>query len=174
MNLHEYQSKRVFAQFGIPVPQGEVATTPAEVRDIAVRLGTPVVVKSQVLVGGRGKAGGIKLEPLTKPEKHIPMPGRKFIPDQIAFPGCELVKSREDNSPQIVLMNTGDNVVGQRRQNIGAGEQPQMKASIKAVERRRSQHDGSGFSKEALRPQARRCKWRIGTDIGTIRNKSGL
>ncbi|MBW7884869.1 MAG: ADP-forming succinate--CoA ligase subunit beta [Caldilineaceae bacterium] len=61
MNLHEYQSKRVFAQHGIPVPQGEVATTPAEARDIAVRLGGAVVVKSQVLVGGRGKAGGIKL-----------------------------------------------------------------------------------------------------------------
>lgn len=61
MNLHEYQSKRIFAKYGIPIPRGEVATTPAEARDIAVRLGGPVVVKSQVLVGGRGKAGGIKL-----------------------------------------------------------------------------------------------------------------
>ena len=61
MNLHEYQSKRIFAKHGIPIPDGEVATTPAEARDIAVRLGGPVVVKSQVLVGGRGKAGGIKL-----------------------------------------------------------------------------------------------------------------
>ncbi|NPA90935.1 MAG: ADP-forming succinate--CoA ligase subunit beta [Chloroflexi bacterium] len=61
MNLHEYQSKRIFAQYGIPVPQGEVATTPEEVRQIAKRMGTPVVVKAQVLVGGRGKAGGIKL-----------------------------------------------------------------------------------------------------------------
>lgn len=61
MNLHEYQSKRIFAQHGIPVPSGEVADTPVEARDIAVRLGGPVVVKSQVLVGGRGKAGGIKL-----------------------------------------------------------------------------------------------------------------
>ncbi len=61
MNLHEYQSKRIFAQHGIAVPSGEVADTPTEVRDIAVRLGGPVVVKSQVLVGGRGKAGGIKL-----------------------------------------------------------------------------------------------------------------
>ncbi len=61
MNLHEYQSKRIFGQFGIPVPKGEVATTPGEVRDIAVRMAGPVVVKSQVLVGGRGKAGGIKL-----------------------------------------------------------------------------------------------------------------
>ena len=61
MNLHEYQSKRIFAKYGIPIPSGEVATTPTEARDIAVRLGGPVVVKSQVLVGGRGKAGGIKL-----------------------------------------------------------------------------------------------------------------
>ena len=61
MNLHEYQSKRVFAKYGIPIPEGHVATTPAEARDIAGRLGGSVVVKSQVLVGGRGKAGGIKL-----------------------------------------------------------------------------------------------------------------
>ncbi len=61
MNLHEYQSKRIFAKNGIPIPSGEVAITPAQVRDIAVRLGKPVVVKSQVLVGGRGKAGGIKV-----------------------------------------------------------------------------------------------------------------
>ncbi len=61
MNLHEFQSKRIFGQYGIPVPQGEVATTPEQVREIAERMGTPVVVKAQVLVGGRGKAGGIKL-----------------------------------------------------------------------------------------------------------------
>ncbi len=61
MNLHEYQSKRIFGKYGVPVPQGEVATTPEEVRAIAERMGTPVVVKAQVLVGGRGKAGGIKL-----------------------------------------------------------------------------------------------------------------
>jgi succinyl-CoA synthetase beta subunit len=61
LNLQEYQAKRIFGQFGIPVPQGEVATTPAEARAIAERIGKPVVVKSQVLVGGRGKAGGIKL-----------------------------------------------------------------------------------------------------------------
>jgi succinyl-CoA synthetase beta subunit len=61
LNLQEYQAKRIFGQFGIPVPQGEVATTPAEARAVAERIGGPVVVKSQVLVGGRGKAGGIKL-----------------------------------------------------------------------------------------------------------------
>ncbi len=61
MKLHEYQSKRVFAQYGVPIPNGEVATTPSQARDIADRIGKPVVIKSQVLVGGRGKAGGIKL-----------------------------------------------------------------------------------------------------------------
>jgi succinyl-CoA synthetase beta subunit len=61
LNLHEYQSKRVFAHFGVPIPQGEVATTPTEAREIAKSLGRRVVVKSQVLVGGRGKAGGIRL-----------------------------------------------------------------------------------------------------------------
>lgn len=61
MKLHEYQSKRIFAQHDVPIPRGDVATTPEEARRIAVRLGKRVVVKSQVLVGGRGKAGGIRL-----------------------------------------------------------------------------------------------------------------
>jgi succinyl-CoA synthetase beta subunit len=61
VKLHEYQSKRIFAKYGVPIPDGDVATEPAEARRVAQRLGGPVVVKSQVLVGGRGKAGGIKL-----------------------------------------------------------------------------------------------------------------
>jgi succinyl-CoA synthetase beta subunit len=61
VNLHEYQAKRLFAQHGVPIPRGDVATTPAEARDITRELGGRVVVKSQVLIGGRGKAGGIKL-----------------------------------------------------------------------------------------------------------------
>jgi succinyl-CoA synthetase beta subunit len=61
VKLHEYQSKRVFAKYGVPIPNGDVATTPAEAQEIAKRLGGRVVVKSQVLVGGRGKAGGIKV-----------------------------------------------------------------------------------------------------------------
>ena len=61
MNLHEYQAKRLFAKHGVPIPNGDVATTPAEARAIAEKLGGKVAVKSQVLTGGRGKAGGIKL-----------------------------------------------------------------------------------------------------------------
>ncbi|NJD31297.1 MAG: succinate--CoA ligase subunit beta, partial [Gammaproteobacteria bacterium] len=62
MNLHEYQSKQLFARYGIPVPTGFVASTPEEAADAARRLGGGVwVVKAQVHAGGRGKAGGVKL-----------------------------------------------------------------------------------------------------------------
>ena len=61
MKLHEYQSKRIFSDYGIPIPEGDTATSPTEVREIVKRIGSPVVIKSQVLVGGRGKAGGIKM-----------------------------------------------------------------------------------------------------------------
>lgn len=61
MKLHEYQSKNKFAEFGIPIPRGRVATSPREAFHIAKEIGGPVVVKAQVLVGGRGKAGGVKL-----------------------------------------------------------------------------------------------------------------
>jgi len=61
MKLHEYQSKDVLAKYGVPVPRGEVTSDPAEAKALAERLGGNVVVKAQVLMGGRGKAGGVKL-----------------------------------------------------------------------------------------------------------------
>ena len=61
MNLHEYQAREILRRYGIPVPDGDVATTPDETRAIAQRLGGRVVVKAQVHAGGRGKAGGVKL-----------------------------------------------------------------------------------------------------------------
>ena len=61
MKLHEYYSKRIFSEYGIPIPPGELAKSPAEAQKIAKKIGFPVVVKSQVLVGGRGKAGGIRV-----------------------------------------------------------------------------------------------------------------
>ncbi|UCG87092.1 MAG: ADP-forming succinate--CoA ligase subunit beta [Gemmatimonadota bacterium] len=61
MNLHEYQARALLKSVGIPVPDGDVATTPDEVASIAKRLGGTVVVKAQVHAGGRGKAGGVKL-----------------------------------------------------------------------------------------------------------------
>ena len=61
MDLLEYQGKSLFARIGVPVPEGRVATTPTEARRAAEDIGGRVVVKAQVQVGGRGKAGGIKL-----------------------------------------------------------------------------------------------------------------
>jgi succinyl-CoA synthetase beta subunit len=61
VDLYEYQGKELFGRFGIPASEGRLATTPAEARAAAEELGGQVVVKAQVLTGGRGKAGGVKL-----------------------------------------------------------------------------------------------------------------
>jgi succinyl-CoA synthetase beta subunit len=61
MDLYEYQGKELFRRHGIPVSDGRLATDPAEARTAAAELAGPVVVKAQVLTGGRGKAGGVKL-----------------------------------------------------------------------------------------------------------------
>ena len=71
MNIHEYQAKEIFRKAGIPIPPGEVATTPAEAEAIARKYGKTVVVKAQVHAGGRGKAGGVKLARTPEEAKKI-------------------------------------------------------------------------------------------------------
>lgn len=61
MKLYEYQVKEIFSKYGINIQKGKLAKTPQEAKQIAVAIGVPVVLKSQVLVGGRGKAGGVKI-----------------------------------------------------------------------------------------------------------------
>ena len=61
MNIHEYQAKEILRRVGVPIPPGDVATTPDEAEALARKYGKPVVVKAQVHAGGRGKAGGVKL-----------------------------------------------------------------------------------------------------------------
>ncbi len=61
MKIHEHQAKEILARYDLPIPKGKVAHTPEEARAIAEELGGQVVVKAQVHVGGRGKAGGVKL-----------------------------------------------------------------------------------------------------------------
>ena len=63
MNLHEYQAKEILRRHGVPIPDGDVVTTPAAAEALAVKYGVPVMVKAQVHVGGRGKAGGVKYCP---------------------------------------------------------------------------------------------------------------
>lgn len=92
MKLHEYQSKQIFAKYGVPIPSGKIATTPDEARQIADELGGKVVIKSQVLVGGRGKAGGIRLAKNLKEVENLAkevlgmkikgLPVRKVLIDQ--------------------------------------------------------------------------------------------
>lgn len=94
MRLHEYQSKRLFAEHGVPIPPGDVAATPEEARRIAQELDGPVVVKSQVLVGGRGKAGGIGLAQMPPQAEEVAeeilgieikgLPVRKVLVDEAA------------------------------------------------------------------------------------------
>lgn len=94
MKLHEYQSKQIFSKFGIPIPKGRVAATASEARQIAEELGGRVVIKSQVLVGGRGKAGGIRLAKTVKEAEEFAtqilgmeikgLPVRKVLVDEAA------------------------------------------------------------------------------------------
>ena len=71
MKIHEFQAKEIFARYGVPIPRGEVAATPEEVRSTAAHIGGQVVVKAQIHAGGRGKGGGIrKAADAEEAEKH--------------------------------------------------------------------------------------------------------
>ena len=61
MKIHEYQAKAILAQYGVPVPRGEVAYTVEESEAAAKKIGSSVVVKAQIHAGGRGKGGGVKV-----------------------------------------------------------------------------------------------------------------
>jgi succinyl-CoA synthetase beta subunit len=71
VKLHEYQSKAIFAKYGIPIPKGSITDNAEQARQIAAGIGKKVVVKAQVLVGGRGKAGGIKVAPTADDAEEI-------------------------------------------------------------------------------------------------------
>jgi len=121
MKLHEYQSKQIFAKHGIPIPKGRVAATANEAKAIAEELGGRVVIKSQVLVGGRGKAGGIRLakspdeaedvaaEILTMELKGLPV--RKVLVDEAANIDSEIylgiTNDRAARKPVMIASSEG-------------------------------------------------------------------
>lgn len=70
MKIHEYQAKRIFAEYGIPVPRGETASNPDQAQAAAERLGGEVVIKAQIHAGGRGKAGGIRKAATAREARH--------------------------------------------------------------------------------------------------------
>ena len=71
MRLYEFQAKEIFAEHGITIPRGKVAYSPEEAARIATEIGAPVALKAQVLVGGRGLAGGIKFADDTNEAEEI-------------------------------------------------------------------------------------------------------
>ena len=118
MKVHEYQAKSVFARFGIPIPGGRVASTPAEAREIAHELGGHVVVKAQVHAGGRGKGGGIKV---VKSDEDAELAaksllGRRLVTPQTGHQGVPvgkvLVEEAADLSGELYLGLTIDAVFG--------------------------------------------------------------
>lgn len=121
MNLHEYQSKHIFAEYGIPIPHGRVASNSTEAKQIAEELGGHVVIKSQVLIGGRGKAGGIRLAKNPQEAEEIAtqilgmeikgLPVRKVLVDEAANIETEIylgiTNDRADRKPAIMASSAG-------------------------------------------------------------------
>lgn len=121
MKLHEYQSKLIFSRHSIPIPQGRLASTPGEAKQIADEIGLPVVLKAQVLTGGRGKAGGIRLvktqeQVLTEASRILnstikDIPVRKLLVDKAAEIRQEIylgiVNDRAKGQPVILACGDG-------------------------------------------------------------------
>jgi len=121
MKLHEYQSKHIFSNYGIPIPSGRVAATAAEAKQIAEELGGPVVIKSQVLVGGRGKAGGIRLVKSPSEAEELAtqilgmeikgLPVRKVLVDEAASIEIEIylgiTNDRSERKPVMMASSAG-------------------------------------------------------------------
>src|SRR3989304_2935860 len=121
MKLHEFTSKQIFARYGVPIPQGKVAATPKEAGKIAKKLGGRVVIKAQVLVGGRGKAGGIKLAKTAREAEENAkavlgmqikgLPVRKVLVDPVAEIATEIylgiTNDRAARQPVIIASAAG-------------------------------------------------------------------
>jgi succinyl-CoA synthetase beta subunit len=94
VNIHEYQAKAILDKFGVPTPKAEVASTAAEAKEIALRIGGRVVVKAQVHAGGRGKVGGVKLvnSPEEAEEVAASLLGTRLVTNQTGASGVPVEK----------------------------------------------------------------------------------
>ena len=94
MNIHEYQAKAILDKFGVPTPNAEVASTAAEAKEIALRIGGRVVVKAQVHAGGRGKVGGVKLvdSPEEAEQVAASLLGTRLVTNQTGASGVPVEK----------------------------------------------------------------------------------
>lgn len=121
MKLHEYQSKQIFSNYDIPIPSGRVAANAAEAKQITEELGGRVVIKSQVLVGGRGKAGGIQLAKSPQEAEELAtqilgmeikgLPVRKVLVDEAASIDTEIylgiTNDRAERKPVMMGSSAG-------------------------------------------------------------------
>jgi succinyl-CoA synthetase beta subunit len=131
MKLHEYQAKKLFDKYGIPIPRGGVANTASEAKQIAEELGERVVIKSQVLVGGRGKAGGIRLANDPNEAKQLAtkilgmeikgLPVRKILVDEAVSIDREIylgiINDRSSRCPIIIASSEGGVEIEEVAQN---------------------------------------------------------
>jgi succinyl-CoA synthetase beta subunit len=121
MRLHEYQSKSIFSHYGIPIPKGRIANTAGEAKQIAEELGGRVVIKAQVLIGGRGKAGGIRLAKSVEEAEELTthilsmdlkgLPVRRVLVDEIVSFNREIylgiTNDRMERKPVIIASGAG-------------------------------------------------------------------
>ena len=121
MKLHEYQCKKIFERYDVPIPKGRVANIASEAKQIAEEFGGRVVIKAQVLVGGRGKSGGIKLaKDPTEAEKFAAdilgmeikgLPVRKILVDEAVSIEQEIylsiINDRSNNCPVVMASAAG-------------------------------------------------------------------
>lgn len=121
MRLHEYQSKSIFSHYGIPIPKGRIANTAGEAKQIAEELGGRVVIKAQVLIGGRGKAGGIRLAKSVEEAEELAthilsmdlkgLPVRRVLVDEIVSFNREIylgiTNDRMERKPIIIASGAG-------------------------------------------------------------------
>jgi len=103
MKIHEYQAKQILTQYGVKIPEGQVANNPSEAFEIAKKLGGTVAVKAQIHAGGRGKGGGIKIA--KNPEEAKEMAG-KLIGSKLVTPQT----GDEGKVVQRVLIEEGLNI----------------------------------------------------------------
>ena len=118
MKIHEYQARQLLADYGIPVPRGEVAATADEARQIAADIGGKVVVKAQIHAGGRGKGGGVKLadSPEGAADAAAGMLGRALVTPQTSPEGIVvrqvMVAEASDIARELYLAIVIDGDVG--------------------------------------------------------------
>jgi len=121
MRLHEYQAKNIFSRYGIPIPKGRIANSAGEVKQIAEELGGRAVIKAQVLAGGRGKLGGIRLSKTAQEAEELAtqilsmdlkgLPVRRVLVDEIVSFNKEIylgiTNDRVERKPVIIGSGTG-------------------------------------------------------------------